>query len=283
MPFDALRAELWRFSRNTQVWFWALLVIPIGTAIVGVFFRQFLYGQLQNAQADLPARMNQIATAPLNIGAVVADQTSTLAGINLLALFLIGAATIAASDYRWETWRLIRPRDSRTNLVLGKALAIAVIAVIPLLLFLLCELVGQIISATLDNRSITLGYDGTMAMASLAMFATSWLRAVQVGLLALVAAIATRSLFGGFVIAIAFGLGTFMIQRMLLGLGWQSEEWRVLLAFPAAAYETLQTFLAHGPVTGQTAFRAAIGLLSWIIVPVGLSVWLFQRQDLSKE
>ena len=34
---------------------------------------------------------------------------------------LIGAATIYAGDYRWETWRLISARNSRVNLLLAKS------------------------------------------------------------------------------------------------------------------------------------------------------------------
>lgn len=283
MLFDAIRAELLRFSRHTQAWLWALLVIPVGTGIVGLFFRQFLYGQLQKAEAGLPPRIEEIANAPLGIGAFLVDQASQLAGINLLAFFLIGAATIAAADYRWETWRLIRPRNSRMNLMLGKALAIAAIAIIPLLLFLLCELVGQVISASIEHRPIVLGMDAKLFGTFITMVLTSWLRVVQVGLLALVAATATRSLFGGFVIAIAFGVGTFMVERMFLGFGWKPEEWRTLLLFPSAAYQVVQTFLAHGPVTPATAGKAIIGLLLWIAGPTALTVWLFQRQDLSKE
>lgn len=283
MLFDALRAELLRFSRNTPVWFWSLLVIPVGTAIVGIFFRQFLFDQFQKAEADLPARLEQMADTPLNLGALLTDQASQLAGVNLLAFFLLGAAAIAAADYRWETWRLIRPRNSRINLVLGKALAIAAIAIIPLLLFLLCELVAQIITASLEHRTITLGMDAKLFATSLAMVLVSWFRIVQVGLLALVAGIATRSLFGGFVIPVAFAVGTFMVQRMLVGLGWTHEEWRTLLLFPSAAYETLQTFLAHGPVTTASATKSATGLLLWISGLSALAVWLFQRQDLSKE
>ena len=33
---------------------------------------------------------------------------------------LIGAATIYAGDYRWETWRLISARNTRSNLLAGK-------------------------------------------------------------------------------------------------------------------------------------------------------------------
>lgn len=283
MLFDAVRAELLRFSRNTQAWFWALLAIPVGTAIVGILFRQFLYGQFQKAEANLPASVGQIAHAPLDLGTLMVDQASQLAGANLLAFFLIGAAAIAASDYRWETWRLIRPRNSRLNLVLGKALAIAIIAAIPLLLFLLCEIVAQIISATIEHRTIKIGLDANRFMTILGMVVASWLRAIQTGLVALLAALATRSLFGGFVIAIAFGFGSFMVERMMLGLGWGPSEWRTLLLFPSAAYATVQTYLAHGPVTVAIAAKALTGLLLWVAAPTALSVWLFQRQDLSKE
>lgn len=282
MLLDAVRSELLRFSRNTTTWIWALLVIPLGTAIVGIFTRQFLQTALTKAARDLPANLG-LPKSALNLGDIITDQTAQLAGINLLAFFLIAAAVITASDYRWESWRLIRPRNSRRNLILGKALAIAIIALIPLGLYLLCETLGRIISASLENRPIVLGFEPEQFGATVLMFGVAWLRALQVSGLALLAGVATRSIFSGYLVPIAFSVGTFMVAGMLSGFGWGPDQWRTLLLFPAKAHDTLQAALAGGPVSSATTVKAMIGLALWLVAPPALAVWLFERQDLSKE
>jgi ABC-2 type transport system permease protein len=46
-------------------------------------------------------------------------------GRDLRGLFLmIGAAAILAGDYRWETWRLLTPRNTRQNLLLAKLVVV---------------------------------------------------------------------------------------------------------------------------------------------------------------
>ncbi|WP_292054584.1 MULTISPECIES: ABC transporter permease subunit [unclassified Brevundimonas] len=282
MLLDAVRAELFRFSRNTTAWLWGLLVIPLGSALTGIFARQFLQTSLSKATQDLPANLG-LVKSPLNIGDVITDQTAQLAGANLLAFFLFAAAVIAASDYRWESWRLIRPRNSRRNLILGKAIAIAIIALIPLGLFLLCETIGRIISASLENRPLAIGFDFQQALATVAMFVVSWLRTIQIAGLAVLAGVMTRSVFGGYVLPLALSVGTFMVAGMLFAFGWTDDQWRTLLLFPAKAYGALQTALAGGPVTAATTVKAIIGLGLWLALPPALAVWVFERQDLSKE
>lgn len=282
MLIDAIRAELLRFSRNTSAWLWALLVIPFGTAITGILARHFLVTKISNATQSLPAELH-LPKSPLNLGDVITDQTASLAGISLLAFFLIAPAVIAATDYRWETWRLIRPRNSRLNLILGKAIAIALIALIPLALFLLCETLGRIFSATLEDRRIVLGFDGEQFGATVMMFVIAWLRTLQVAGLALLAGIVTRSIFGGYVIPIGFSAGTFLLAQMLQGFGWEPTQWKRLLLFPATGHDLIQSYLAGGPVSGETLTKSLIGLFLWLLAPPALAVWWFQRQDLPKE
>lgn len=282
MLIDAVRAELLRFSRNGTVWLWALLVIPLGSAIVGILARQFLMTSLQKAAINAPANLG-IPKSAINLGDVITDQAAQLAGVNLLAFFLIAAAVISASDYRWESWRLIRPRNSRLNLVLGKGIAIALIALIPLGLHLVCETLGRIISAGLEHRPIALGFETKQFGATVLMFAVAWLRTLQVAGLALLAGIATRSVFGGYVVPMAFSAGTFVLGSVMTGFGWAPSEWRTLLLFPAAAHDTLQSALAGGAIPTASNVKAIIGLTLWLAVPPALAIWLFERQDLSKE
>lgn len=282
MLTDAIRSELYRFSRNNTVWIWGLLVVPVASAIAGVVQRQFILNTLEKARGELPPELMAPDT-PLALLPALANQASGVAGINLLAFFLIAAAVIAASDYRWESWRLLRPRNSRSNLILGKAATIAILAIIPIALHLILEIIGQIISASIENRAITVGGSMKLVGNTLLMIGVGWMRTVQVAFLALLASIVTRSMFGGLIAAVAVIAGTFMVERMMMAMGWEPGSWRMLLLFPAGAHDLLQAALAGANVSGAQVFRALLGLILWLVGPLTLSVWLFNRQDINKE
>jgi len=64
------------------------------------------------AKAQIPGQVN--------LGSdLVGALTGTGSPITQI-FFLIGAAAIFGTDYRWETWRLQTPRNSRLNLMLAK-------------------------------------------------------------------------------------------------------------------------------------------------------------------
>lgn len=282
MLIDAIRAELWRFWHNGTAIFWGLFFIPLSGFVVGVFWRHYLGGKIVQAREALVPGFDA-APKVMVLGDKLVDKTASLADPGLIAFFLIAAAALFASDYRWETWRLIRPRNSRQNQILGKALAMAAVALVPLLCVLLGEAMGQIINATLDRTRIAIGFKGDHFIASLGLIGLAWWRVCQFALLALATAVVTRSMAASLLVPLAIGVGLFMLQRMTGFFGWTPTDWSTLLAFPAVGFEHLQSAIMGAKVQGLVVVKSLLGIVLWTAAPLALTLYVFDNQDLSKE
>ena len=115
MLADAIAAERYRLLRDRSSLFWGFLFVPAVSLALGLltdlFVRARFRGPIPGGTTDLAARLLKT----LDGGASP-----------FVALFLlIGAAAIVAGDYRWETWRLLTPRNSRANLLAAKLIVFA--------------------------------------------------------------------------------------------------------------------------------------------------------------
>lgn len=282
MLVDAIRSELVRFWHNGNAVFWGLFFIPLSSLLIGIFWRFYLGNTVEAARDSLPAKILQGATVT-NLGNRLTEKAAILAEPGLMAFFLLAAASVFATDYRWESWRLIRVRNSRENLILGKAATIALLALVPILCLLLAEGFGQLVSATLDKQKIVLGFHAGQFASTLLMIVIAWIRVCQFAFIALAVAVFTRSIAATIIVPVAFAAGTFLLQRMTGVFGWQPQDWATLLSFPASAHELIQSALLGARIEGLIILRAFIGLLLWLAAPVALALWWFPRQDLSKE
>lgn len=282
MLVDAIRSELVRFWHNGNAVFWGLFFVPVSSLLVGIFWRFYLGSTTESVRDSLPARL--LLGAPVtNLGDKLTEKAAILAEPGLMAFFLLAAASVFATDYRWESWRLIRVRNSRENLILGKAITIALLAIVPILGLLLAEGFGQLVSATLEKQKIVLGFETGQFLNTLLMIIIAWVRVCQFAFIALAVAVLTRSIAATIIVPIAFAAGTFLLQRMTGVFGWQPQDWATLLSFPGSAHELIQSALLGARIHGLVVLKAFIGLLVWVAAPVGLALWHFSRQDLSKE
>lgn len=282
MLVDAIRSELVRFWHNGSAVFWGLFFVPISSLIIGVFWRYFLGNMAENARGNLPTQILEGA-ARLNLGDRITEKAALLAEPGLMAFFLLAAASVFATDYRWESWRLIRVRNSRENLILGKAITIALLALVPLFCLLLAEGFGQLVSATLDKQKIVLGFEVGQFGSTLLMIVIAWVRVCQFTFIALATAVLTRSIAATILVPIAFAAGTFLLQRLTGVIGWAPHDWMSLLSFPAVSHELIQATLLGARTTPSVLLTAFVGLLLWTAIPLAISLIVFPRQDLSKE
>ena len=281
MLFDAIRAELWRFFHNTSAVFWGLFFIPLSSLVVGIFWRTYLDSKIMSVRDNLPAGL--LAPPSVNIGDKITEKAAILAEPGLMVFFIIAAAAIFATDYRWETWRLVRARNSRENLIIGKILAVGALALITMLSLLLAEAVGYIVSAFIEQNQIIIGFKVDQFGATLMMILIAWVRIVQFAMLSLAVALLTRSLAAAIIVPIALGFGAFMLQKMSGYFGWHPTDWSTMLAFPPAAYDQIQSALLGAEIGKPILVRAATGLLVWLAMPIAFALWFFPQQDLSKE
>lgn len=288
MLADAVRSEAYRLTRNRITVFWSVLLVPILFAIGGVAFHVLTKtkGDPLAAQAGLA----QLAAAqPVNLAEALTFGAANAANGILLIFTLIGAATVYAGDYRWETWRLISARNTRTALILGKVGVVKLMALGASLAFIIAAFIFFIAQAVVSGRPITFSLDGAEAGHAALLWLLAYIRIVQFGLIALLTAVATRSLMAamfvpwalGFVQSILGSIPAMMILRM------KPDGWTAQTLLPGLAYDTLKSAVVPGiaqvPFADAPVEKAIVGLALWCLVPLVAAILLFKRQDLSKE
>jgi ABC-2 type transport system permease protein len=285
MLADAIRSESWRLLKNRTVLSWSLIFVPL------VWLAVLIGGAVIDAKVDrmadqLPPQLAS-ARAALDLGDTLLSAAGQLANPALLAFLLIGAATVFSCDYRWETWRLITARNSRPNLIMGKVGAVKLMTLAGLVLFLAAALLGAAIKGVVLDRDLVFRFGGEEARTFGLLFLLAFVRVVQFLMLSLLTAVLTRSQLAALFVPLVVGVAQAFLVTLAPILGWSAADWQTLLLFPGAAYEALKAVVLGGVPTAVlqdgVVLRAVASLALWSLVPSGLALWWFSRQDLSKE
>ncbi|HCQ53438.1 MAG: hypothetical protein HYU61_01180 [Brevundimonas diminuta] len=286
MLADAIRSETWRLLQNRTAMFWSIVFVPVISLVLAIGGFLFLQSKMDGAMQTLPPELKLNARA-VDLGQSLVDAAGALAHPAVLAFLLIGAATVFAGDYRWETWRLITARNSRPNLIMGKAGAVKLLTLAGLALLLVASMGADVAKGLIFGRSFAFGFGGDEARSFGLLALLSYVRAVQFLLLSLLAATVTRSLLAALFVPLVIGVGQFFLAKMSPLFGWQMGDWATMLLFPGEGYELLKVLVQGGMeaalVPAGAAWRALTGLALWSFAPFFLALWWFQRQDLSKE
>ncbi|WP_292083330.1 MULTISPECIES: ABC transporter permease subunit [unclassified Brevundimonas] len=287
MLADAIRSESWRLLQNRTAIFWSIFFVPVVGLLVsalGFFLLKSKAAQINGGQ--LPPELS--LGGPLDLGQALASNAGDLANPAILAFLLIGAATLYAGDYRWETWRLISARNSRPNLLLGKVGVLKMLALAAMLIFLLSGALSEVIKAAIFARPLTFTFGATEAGQFGLLFLLSFVRVVQFLMISLLAATVTRSLLAALFIPLVLGIGQFFLGGPFAPLlGLEPGDWLTHLLLPGAAFETLKTLIKGGmaatTLPDGVAIKAIVSLALWSLAPLGAAIAWFSRQDLSKE
>ncbi|MFI8682124.1 hypothetical protein ACIGFJ_07160 [Brevundimonas diminuta] len=286
MLADVIRSETWRLLQNRTAVFWSIVFVPVISLVLAIGGFLFLQSKMDGAMQTLPPELKLNARA-VDLGQSLVDAAGALAHPAVLAFLLIGAATVFAGDYRWETWRLITARNSRPNLIMGKAGAVKLLTLAGLALLLVASMGADVAKGLIFGRSFAFGFGGDEARSFGLLALLSYVRAVQFLLLSLLAATVTRSLLAALFVPLVIGVGQFFLAKMSPLFGWQMGDWATMLLFPGEGYELLKVLVQGGMeaalVPAGAAWRALTGLALWSFAPFFLALWWFQRQDLSKE
>ena len=286
MLADAIRSETWRLLQNRTAMFWSIVFVPVISLVLAIGGFLFLQSKMDGAMQTLPPELKLNARA-VDLGQSLVDAAGALAHPGVLAFLLIGAATVFAGDYRWETWRLITARNSRPNLIMGKAGAVKLLTLAGLALLLVASMGADVAKGLIFGRSFAFGFGGDEARSFGLLALLSYVRAVQFLLLSLLAATVTRSLLAALFVPLVIGVGQFFLAKMSPLFGWQMGDWATMLLLPGEGYELLKVLVQGGMeaalVPAGAAWRAVTGLALSSFAPFFLALWWFQRQDLSKE
>lgn len=286
MLADAIRAEGYRFSLNRLQVFVSVVMTPLLFAIGGALFHYFSKAKGDEA-ADKVGLALPVSATPVNLGDAFAFAASGSANGVILICILIGAATIYAGDYRWESWRLISARNDRVSLILAKVGVVKLIAIASSLLFLAASFVFLIAQAVVYGRGLSFSVGGAELGQAGLVWLLSYIRIVQFTMIALLTAVMSRSLLAALFVPWALGFVQGILGQIMPLFGWEPQMWLPQLLLPGLAYDTLKAAVAPGPMaapfTDATVWRSLAGLALWTILPlIGALAW-FRRQDLSKE
>lgn len=286
MLVDAIRAESYRLSKNRTALFWSLLFVPVVGLLIST--ATFIFAKANEAKlaGKLPPGLG-LNASPLNLGEGLVSSAAEFANPAVLMFVLIGAATIFAGDYRWETWRLTTARNSRPNLLLGKVFVVVGLTIAATVAVLIGDIASNLIKAMVFKRALTFSLTGGQ-LADLAWLTLlGWGRIVQFVMLGLLAAVMTRSLLAALFVPMVVGIGQFFLPNLLASMGVSPEGWLMPLLTPGMAADLLKAVIHGGPAAGsvpaQALAKGLLGLGLWTGIPLAGAIVWFQRQDLSKE
>jgi ABC-2 type transport system permease protein len=290
MLADAIRAEGFRLAKNRTALLWSTLFVPVMGVIfgaVGVFIMKASETKLTTDAKMPPEVLEMMTSNPLNLIQALVESAGKLDNPALLLFVLIGAATLYAGDYRWETWRLISARNTRSNLLLGKLAVAAALALIAMVLLLIGGVIETLIRAAVFERPLTFEMTGQMVGQFFALTGLSWLRVIQFTMMGMLAAVVTRSLLAGLFVPLVLGVAQFFTVPLLPQWGVLPDAWLSVLVNPGAATDALKMAVAAPagapPLPDGAVLKSVISLALWTLLPLAGALAWFQRQDLSKE
>jgi ABC-2 type transport system permease protein len=289
MLADAFAAERLRFFKARGTLFWSLCFVPIISVLMGLL--QGFTLRMVNIKASAQgARDLDLIRTPV---AFLEQAVDAVSGSNFFIMqlfFLIAGSAILAGDYRWETWRFLTPRNTRTNLLLAKLATFGLATVIGLVLLAIGGMLAGLVSAGLTGGPVTWAKPEGYTLTQFAgIFVIAWLEMMALGALAAVIAVATRAGLAALLVPV----GVWIFQGFFVSLvskGFESQlrpPLQYMANLPVLDADLLKAALTPaaelgtaGPVNWPAALAA---LLAWIVGLTALAVWLFKRQDLTRE
>lgn len=290
MLADAVFAEGYRLVRNRTAWFWSILFVPVMGLIFSVIGNVILKATSATlmARADMPPEARiQMGASTVDLGQALIKGVGDLSNPVVLFFLLIGAATLYAGDYRWETWRLISARNGRDNLILGKVGVFKLLTIAAMLVLIVGTVGENLIKALILAKPLAFTFKGDDFGRILGLFFLSYWRIIQFGMLALLAAVMSRSLLAALIVPVVVGVAQFFSPQLLGQFGMGPDSWLAILINPGAAADAFRALLTGGIAATMLPdgiiTKATISLLFWMLAPLVAAVAWFRRQDLSKE
>ena len=272
MLLDALKAEQYRLWRDRGAVIWGFAFPGVGVFALGVIATLFVKFV---AKAKIPGGVN-LAT---DLVGAFSGAGSPITQI----FFLIGAAAIFGTDYRWETWRLQTPRNSRLNLILAKFAVYGAATALALVGMALGGVLAALVRAMVETSPLEPVNWAAFAPALLRGFAAAWMELMVVGAIAALIAVLTRTNVAAIIVTLLLAFAQAIIMGQMRFDPTQ-PPWDALALFPSLSAQVLRgAQVGIGGVTAHGAELATVMLLLWILVIGGLTVVLFRRQELTRE
>ena len=271
MLADAVAAEFAKFLRQRGGLFWGFCAVPVAALAFNLVLDTWMAGR-----TPLPLE--------LDLGRQLLQALGWGGNSFFQIFFIAGAVAIFSGEYRWETWRLLTPRNSRFNLLMAKFIVFAVLALFRLLALGMAGALHTIYAAMLGARLVLPAAD--FALSAFVILLVSWGELLVLGLVAALLATISRAMIGPLIGTISFAFGQQMAM-LILGPATAPLHWFAVFPGMSAWYarawitgmEIAPGIFAHGGLSGLCGLFVA----GWIIVLAAIALAIFQRQDLTRE
>jgi ABC-2 type transport system permease protein len=267
--------------RNRSNIFWGFCVVPLGLLLYNLALDTYLKSHSSGLN---PLSVLAMMMLRVDLGRQVLRALGLSSSAFVKIFFAVGAAGLFGNEYRWETWRLLTPRNSRANLLSAKAIVYLLACAVSLVALALVALICGFYNWALNGGSLAV--EPGFASTALSMFLIDWadlaVLGLFVGLVAVACRVTTGALMAGVVFAFAQAIAISIIPM------WDAPL-RDFALLPALCADLLRAWVSGAQIApGITAdpakvFPAALFLAVWIMLLGGAALVRFQRQDLPRE
>lgn len=273
MLLDAFNAERFRMVRDRGAMFWGVIFPAL--FIFALSFLETVLGLLVKNANAVPT------TKVVNLAQAIIHGFNWANAFPIQLFVLLGVSAMFAADYRWETWRLQTPRNSRANLMVAKFIAFAILALVALLLLASASVLATLVQGVLLGMPFAPFGLGVTPTGLLRGLAAGWLELMVVGSMAALISVVTRSNMAGLLIPVFISAAQYIglaIKQIHPGIATPD----LILAFPNLAAQVLRG--DGGPLHEPAhPLFALLGLTVWAVLFTALTVVLFRRQELTRE
>ena len=278
-----------RWVAGCLVW-----IFPVGALafmiVVGVIMA--LSSTAREQFFDAPAQWTEQAVAVWNI------PNNPLGRLVLLGF----TAVVFAGEYQWQTWKNVVPRNRRSLLIVIKFLALGAFIVTAFVLMSILWTVGTGVLSRIAGvpygPSLTGGvladFAGDYALAAALAFTSTIIAAGYAAL----AGMLTRSILGGVLVGFAITFVENLLAPVLALIGLLLDIPRIVHLYrltPGYNLLNVSSWInsdeaiewtiqvsdkARYTMTDSLAFSIFV-LAAWVVGLVGLTIFLFRRQDIA--
>lgn len=294
---DLLRAEWQKITGNRWLVGFTLWIFPVGAVSILVLWMvvALFNEEVRTGSGMIPGEWLWTSDA---LG--VWQFPSNLLG----RMLLMGlTAVVFAGEYQWGTWKNILPGRRRSDLLLAKFIVLAGLVLFTFTLTSAIWTGGRAVLAAMGNRAYGPALDTAVLQQFLLDYATAaGLALLSLGITAVIAALlgmATRSVL----VAVLVGLGISIFEPLSLAFfflgAFITDSTIPLHGFrftPAYNLSNIQSWLTIDAPTvlldlpfqqfnqlppEDPALFSALILLVWLVGGLLLTVYLFNRQDIT--
>lgn len=291
---NLFRAEWVKIAGNRWVAGCLVWIFPVGALafmiVVGVIMA--LSSTAREQFFDAPTQWTEQAVAVWNI------PNNPLGRLVLLGF----TAVVFAGEYQWQTWKNVVPRNRRSLLIVIKFLALGAFIVTAFVLMSILWTVGTGVL----SRIAGMPYGPTLTGDVLADFAGDYALAVALAFTstiiaagyAALAGMLTRSILGGVLVGFAITFVENLLAPVLALIGLLLDIPRIVHLYrltPGYNLLNVSSWInsdeaiewtiqvsdkARYTMTDSLAFSIFV-LAAWVVGLVGLTIFLFRRQDIA--